>query len=79
MLKPLVHKFRPDASIPLGDIAERQVPAKLKLVKSFYGLFGIRKHVSLKKIAPSCYSSFYPALLSLLLYLSCSLIAPLLL
>ena len=30
MLKPLVPKFRPDPSARLKDIAEKQVPAKLK-------------------------------------------------
>ena len=30
MLKPLVPKFRYDLSISLRDIAEKQVPAKLK-------------------------------------------------
>ena len=30
MLKPLVPKFRPDLSAHLRDIAEKQVPAKLK-------------------------------------------------
>ena len=30
MLKPLVPKFRPDLSARLKDIAENQVPAKLK-------------------------------------------------
>ena len=30
MLKPLVPKFRPDLSVHLKDIAEKQVPAKLK-------------------------------------------------
>ena len=32
MLKPLVLKFRPDLSICLKDIAEKQVPARLKPV-----------------------------------------------
>ena len=30
MLKPLVPKFRSDLSIRLRDIAEKQVPVKLK-------------------------------------------------
>ena len=30
MLKPLVPKFRPDLSVRLRDIAEEQVPVKLK-------------------------------------------------
>ena len=30
MLKPLVPKFRSDLSVRLRDIAEKQVPAKLK-------------------------------------------------
>ena len=30
MLKPLVPKFRPDLSAHIKDIAEKQVPAKLK-------------------------------------------------
>ena len=30
MLKPLVAKFRSDISVRLRDIAEKQVPAKLK-------------------------------------------------
>ena len=30
MLKPLVPKFRPGLSVQLEDIAEKQVPAKLK-------------------------------------------------
>ena len=30
MLKPPVPKFRSDLSVRLGDIAEKQVPAKLK-------------------------------------------------
>ena len=30
MLKPLMPKFRPDPSARLKDIAEKQVPAKLK-------------------------------------------------
>ena len=30
MLKPVVPKFRSDLSVRLGDIAEKQVPAKLK-------------------------------------------------
>ena len=30
MLKPLVPKFRPELSVRLKDIAEAQVPAKLK-------------------------------------------------
>ena len=30
MLKPPVPKFRPDLSVRLRDIAEKQVPAKLK-------------------------------------------------
>ena len=31
MLDPLVPKFRPDLSVRLKDIAEKEVPAKLKL------------------------------------------------
>ena len=30
MLKPLVPKFGSDLSVRIGDIAEKQVPAKLK-------------------------------------------------
>ena len=30
MLKPLAPKFRSDLYVRLGDIAEKQVPAKLK-------------------------------------------------
>ena len=30
MLKPVVPKLRPDLSVRLKDIAEKQVPAKLK-------------------------------------------------
>ena len=30
MMKPLVPKFRPDLSARLKDIAEKQVPVKLK-------------------------------------------------
>ena len=30
MLKPIVPKFRPDLSVRLKDIAEKQGPAKLK-------------------------------------------------
>ena len=30
MLKPLVPKFRPDLFVRLKDIAEKQIPAKLK-------------------------------------------------
>ena len=30
MLKPLVHKFSPDLSVRLRDIAEKQVHVKLK-------------------------------------------------
>ena len=30
MLKPLVSKFRPDLSVRSKDIAEKQVPGKLK-------------------------------------------------
>ena len=30
MLKPLVPRFRPDLSVRLRDIAEKQVPAKMK-------------------------------------------------
>ena len=32
MFKPLMPKFRPDPSARLKDIAEKQVPAKLKLI-----------------------------------------------
>ena len=32
MLKALVSKFRSDLSVRLSDIAEKQVPAKLKLI-----------------------------------------------
>ena len=32
MLKPLVPKFRPDQPVRLKDIAEKQVPAKLKQI-----------------------------------------------
>ena len=32
MLKPLVPKFRSDLSVCLNDIAEKQVPAKLKTI-----------------------------------------------
>ena len=30
MLKPLVSKFRSDITVRLSDVAEKQVPAKLK-------------------------------------------------
>ena len=30
MLKPLVPKFRPDLSVCLKDITEKQIPVKLK-------------------------------------------------
>ena len=37
MLKPLVAKFRSDLSVHLRDIAEKQVPAKLKpIVNTHY-------------------------------------------
>ena len=32
MLEPIVYKFRPDLSVRLKDIAEKQVPAKLRLI-----------------------------------------------
>ena len=35
VLKPLVPMFRSDTSVRLRDIAERQVPAKLKLIVGF--------------------------------------------
>ena len=35
MLKILVPKFRPDLSTRLKDIAEKQVPAKLKPIVGF--------------------------------------------
>ena len=36
MLKPLVHKFCPDLFAHLKDIAEKQVPAKLKPIVAGY-------------------------------------------
>ena len=36
MFKPLVPKFRSDLSVRLRDIAEKQVPAKLKPIVVFY-------------------------------------------
>ena len=33
MLKPLVPKFRSDISARLRDIAKKQVPARLKLIR----------------------------------------------
>ena len=41
MLKPLVAKFRPDLSVRLQDVAEKQVPAKLKPIVTLL-LFGGR-------------------------------------
>ena len=35
MLKPLVPKFRPDLLARLKDMAEKQVPAKLKPIVDF--------------------------------------------
>ena len=35
MLKPFVSKFRPDLSVTLKDIADKQVLAKLKLLEGF--------------------------------------------
>ena len=35
MLKPIMPKFRPNQSVRLKDIAEKQVPAKLKPIVVF--------------------------------------------
>ena len=39
MLKPIEPKFRPDLSARLRDIAEKQIPAKLKPIVGVYWRF----------------------------------------
>ena len=49
MLKPIVPKFRSDLSVRLRDIAEKQVPAKLKPIVGILECFVILLPISLAR------------------------------
>ena len=44
MLKPLVPKFRSDLSARLGNIAEKQAPAKLKPIVVLHAVIVTARH-----------------------------------
>ena len=63
MLKPLVPKFRPDLRVRLKDIAEKQVPARLKPIvptwSFMYRVFGRKlAREILNKIVSICLIGF---------------------